>query len=98
MRVVFRPEARTELLEAQAWYESRGAGLGLEFARSVDAAISSASRKPSAFPQVSGDCRRTLLRKFPFSLVFRARGDELLVVAVFHHRRNPAELIQRTGR
>ena len=33
MRVVFRPEARAELLEARAWYDSRAAGLGLEFAR-----------------------------------------------------------------
>ena len=28
MRLVFRPEAQDELLEAQAWYESRSAGLG----------------------------------------------------------------------
>jgi hypothetical protein len=38
------------------------------------------------------------LRKFPFSLVFRARADELLVIAIFHHRRDPSQLTQRTGR
>jgi plasmid stabilization system protein ParE len=98
MRVVFRPEARNELLAAQAWYESRAAGLGLEFARVVDAAVASASRSSNAFAQIAGNCRRILLRKFPFSLVFRVRGDELLVLAIFHHRRNPLELTQRTGR
>ena len=98
MRILFRPEARAELLEAQAWYESRAPGLGLEFARSVDAAISSASRNPTAFVQIAGSCRRALLRKFPFSLVFRVRADELLVVAIFHHRRDPSKLTQRTGR
>ena len=30
MLVVFRPEAEQELLEAQAWYESRAMGLGFE--------------------------------------------------------------------
>ena len=49
MRVLFRPEARSELLEAQAWYESRATGLGLEFARVVEAAVASASRSPTAF-------------------------------------------------
>ena len=98
MRVFFRPEARAELLEAQAWYESRATGLGLEFARVVDAALASASRNPTAFAQVAGACRRVLLRKFPFSLVFRVRGDELLVIAIFHHRRSPTKLAQRTGR
>ena len=98
MRILFRPEARAEVLEAQAWYESRAVGLGLEFARVVDAAVASAARNPEAFAQVAGVCRRVLLRKFPFSLVFRVRADELLVLAVFHHRRNPSELNQRTGR
>ena len=98
MRVVFRPEARAEVLEAQNWYESRAVGLGLEFARVVDAAVASAARAPETFAYVAGTCRRALLRKFPFSLVFRVRGDELLVIAVFHHRRNPSELTQRGGR
>ena len=97
MRILFRPEARLELLEGQAWYESRATGLGLEFARVVDAAIASASRNPAAFAQIAGGCRRVLLRKFPFTLVFRARGDELLVVAIFHHRRNPHQLTRRIG-
>ena len=98
MRVVFRPEARAEVLEAQNWYESRAVGLGLEFARVVDAAVASAARNPETFAYVAGTCRRALLRKFPFSLVFRVRGDELLVIAVFHHRRNPSQLTQRAGR
>ncbi|QNN69359.1 type II toxin-antitoxin system RelE/ParE family toxin [Thermomonas carbonis] len=98
MRILFRPEARAEVLEAQTWYESRAVGLGLEFARVVDAAVSSAARNPEAFAYVAGSCRRLLLRKFPFSLVFRVRGDQLLVIAVFHHRRNPTQLTQRTGR
>jgi hypothetical protein len=44
MRLVFRPEARRELLEAQAWYEARATGLGLEFGRAVDAAVEQALR------------------------------------------------------
>ena len=98
MRILFRPEARAEVLEAQTWYESRAVGLGLEFARAVDAAIAYAARNPEVFAYVTGSCRRVLLRKFPFSLIFRVRGTELLVIAVFHHRRNPAQLTQRTGR
>ena len=84
-------------MEAQAWYESRAVGLGLEFARAVDAAVSSAVRDPEAFALVAGNWRRVLLRRLPFSLVYRVRGDELLVVAVFHHRRDPSRLVRRTA-
>ena len=51
MRIVFRPEARDELLEARAWYESKATGLGLEFARVVEAAVALASRNPDAASQ-----------------------------------------------
>jgi hypothetical protein len=44
MLVVLRPEAEQELLEAQAWYESKALGLGFEFARAADAAVASALR------------------------------------------------------
>lgn len=97
MRVLFRPQAKVEVLEAQVWYESRVAGLGLEFARVLDAAVATAVRNPETFAAVAGNCRRVLLRRFPFSMVYRVRGDEFLVVAVFHHRRDQSKLARRTG-
>ncbi len=74
MRMLFRPQARTEVLEAQAWYESRATGLGLEFARAVDAAVASAVRNPEMFALVTGSCRRVLLAgsRSPWSTGFAA--------------------------
>jgi len=95
MRISFRPEARSEILEARNWYESRARGLGQEFARSVDAAVSTAAGMPELFSPIVGAFRRVLLRKFPYSLVFSVFGNELLVVAVFHHRRHPLRLMRR---
>ena len=89
MRVAFRPEARAEALEAKAWYEHQAPGLGLEFARAVEASISSAVRTPEAYPVIEGDCRRALLRRLPYSVIFRPGNNGLLVVAVFHHKREP---------
>ena len=89
MRVVFRPQAVKELLEAQAWYEARAVGLGAEFARAFEVALQAACRQPLGFAEAEEGCRRVVLRRFPFSLYYRASADELLVVAVFHHRRAP---------
>ncbi|MBP6750496.1 MAG: type II toxin-antitoxin system RelE/ParE family toxin [Xanthomonadaceae bacterium] len=96
MRILFRPQARDEALAAQAWYESRASGLGVEFARALDAAVAAAARNPEMFALVVGDCRRVLLRRFPFSMVYRVLGDEFLVIAVFHHRRAPSTLTRRS--
>jgi len=89
LRLVFRPEAQRELLEAQAWYESRAIGLGFEFARAVDAAVEKALRLPLAFPRIEAEFRHVIIRKFPYSIIYHVSESELVVVSCFHHRRRP---------
>ena len=97
MRVLFRPEAKAEALEAKAWYEAHVPGLGYEFARALEASVQSAARMPLAFPIIDGECRRVLMRRFPFSVVYRPGAKSLLVVAVLHHRREPGSWSGRVG-
>lgn len=97
MRVLFRPEARIEALQAKDWYETHVPGLGYEFARALDVAVQSALRMPLAFPSIDAECRRVLLRRFPFSVIYCVGSSSLLVVAVFHHRREPGTWVGRIG-
>lgn len=89
LRLVFHPAARAELLDAQQWYEARAAGLGLEFARAVEAAVMAIRRNPSAFPVVYEGIRQAVLRRFPYSVLFAVEAEAVVVLACFHHRRDP---------
>lgn len=95
-RFVFRPEARDELLEAQAWYEDRARGLGEQFARAVAVAVDALQRAPEQYPRVHGETRRVLLRRFPYAIFYRATGNEIVILAVFHLARDPARWRSRT--
>lgn len=97
MQLVFRPEARLELLEAQAWYESRSVGLGFEFARAIDAAIAKALRMPLAFPCIEAEFRHVITRRFPYSVVYYPSESELVVVSCFHHRRKQGSWLRNIG-
>ncbi len=90
LRVVFRRAAKSEFEDAAAWYEERRRGLGEEFAAEIEEAIQRASEHPARYPLVFGDVRRAVSRRFPFAAYFRLRGDKLVVLAVFHGRRDPA--------
>jgi plasmid stabilization system protein ParE len=63
--------------------------LGAEFVRVVDAAFSSINRNPLQFPQVYGEMRRAVLRRFPYSILFKVSDEEIVVLSVFHSRRDP---------
>ena len=78
-----------ELLDAQAWYEEEGVGLGAVFAAAVEATVTAFLQNPLAYPRVKGDTRRAIVRRFPYAVYFRPAGDEIIVLAVMHGRRNP---------
>jgi hypothetical protein len=71
MLVVFRPEALNEAISAQSWYESRSIGLGSEFARAVDASASLIECLPTSYPIIRAPYRHCVLRRFPYSLIYR---------------------------
>jgi len=74
-RLIVRPEAEAELVDAFDWYEERVPGLGSEFLLCVDAAFGSILRSPQQFPRVHRIVRRTLTRRFPYEVFFvRDRG------------------------
>lgn len=95
-RIVFRPLARAELHQARKWYETQVPGLGIEFARAVDAGLEAIRRYPESFGVVSEHYRRCVLRRFPYSLVYRLMPDTIVVLAVHHHHRDPQEWQRRT--
>ena len=97
MPVLFRPEAREDVIQARDWYERQAPGLGSEFVRALEAAVAAARRNPEAFRLLAGDFRRVPLRRFPYFLVYQSLGQNLVVLACFHHRRDPGVLKERLG-
>ena len=90
LRIVYRRAAKNEFEDAALWYDEQRPGLGEEFTIEIEQAAARAAAAPERYPIVFGDVRRTVTRRFPFSVYFRVRFDSMVVLAVFHGRRNPA--------
>ena len=88
-RLVLQPEADAELLEAMQYYELRKAGLRDEFFLAVDDALSAIRRRPESFPLVHADVRRALVRRFPYGVYYFVDDHDIIVIAIFHGKRNP---------
>lgn len=84
--------ARIEILEAINWYESRKTGLGKEFLTEVEAEIRRITEGPLLFPKFNGmntTFRRSVLKKFPFVIIFSLYKDQVIIHSVFHTHQNP---------
>jgi len=85
----FHPDAAAELAEAIQYYEDVEPGLGQDFAVEVYSAIQRATAYPHAWAILEGDIRRSLVRRFPYGVLYAEDGDGVMVVAVMHLHRNP---------
>lgn len=90
LKVVFRPAARAEFDGAALWYEDRQRGLGGQFVSEIDRAIGRASVRPERFPIKHGVIRCVQARRFPYSVFYLIEPDRIVVLAIFHARRDPA--------
>ena len=95
--VQFTQTARSELIDAQDWYEGEARGLGRRFRQAVDDAAERLSDNPLQFPVVYKNVRRALLRRFPYSLfyIIEDKADTVLVIACFHASRHPSHWQRR---
>lgn len=65
-------------------------GLGAEFLDEFERHILKISAMPSRWMAVEGDMRRSLMKRFPYVIYFRAlKNDRLRITVVKHQRRHP---------
>jgi plasmid stabilization system protein ParE len=79
------------------WYENERAGLGVEFLNELRAAYNRIAEGPLKYQELRGAIRRALLRRFPYAVYFAVEADVVVIVAVLHASRDPAEWQRRRG-
>lgn len=94
--IEFDPEARAEVLAAEAWYTAKG-GLRVsdQFLAELRECLAGIVESPLAWPEYFEGTRRRLLGRFPYSVVYRLDPDRILVVAVAHLKRRPGYWLRR---
>lgn len=93
--LIIRPKAEIELSDAFSWYENQVSGLGADYLNAVEASLYTIKRNPETCPVVHGTIRRCLIRRFPYAIFYLVEPSRIVVLAVFHVRRNPVDWKKR---
>jgi toxin ParE1/3/4 len=91
MRVRLLPAAKAEADEAADWYAARepDSDLHTRFLAEVKRVGRLIGERPHAWSEVEPGVRRAVLRRFPYSLIYSVAPNEVLVLAIAHHSREP---------
>ena len=96
-RLIVRPAAEADILDAQSWYSARDGALADRFIDELRATLSRVREMPRQFPDVGG-ARRALLHRFSHAIYFVSPDDETaIVIAVLHQSRATVAWKRRIG-
>ena len=96
MSFSFHPEAETEFNEAIDYYEGIELGLGYDFAIEVYSTIQRTVSLPKAWSVIEGDVRRSLVKRFPYGVLYSEEDYGVFIIAVMHLHRLPGYWKHRT--
>jgi len=88
--IVFLDEARAEFDAAADWYEAKMPGLGKTFVRHVEDVLKNIGALPRMHQMIHHSVRRAVVKKFPYTILYTIEPDHILVIAVFHGKRDPS--------
>jgi len=70
-------------------YAERSVSAAAGFSEEIDAAESAIVELPDAWPPFDHGTRRYLLRRYPFSVIYRVESRRILIIALAHGHRRP---------
>jgi plasmid stabilization system protein ParE len=85
--VVLLPGAELDYQEGYVWYHARSERAAENFEAAIEHALSLIADDPEQWPFCDDRHRLYILRRYPYSVVYRLEGDTVLVVAIAHARR-----------
>lgn len=94
--LLLRAEARQELLHEVAYYEARRTGTGRRFRLAVASTFNLIRRFPAGGAPGPCSTRRTKVKGFPFTVVYRDDVASIVVFAIAPDRQQPGYWLSRT--
>lgn len=89
MRARFLKPAEAEAEEAVAYFDDQREGLGDRFERDLVETVAFVTEHPRSGKTLATNVRKFPLRTFRYNLIYAIDADEVVIVAVAHHRRRP---------
>lgn len=90
-----RKQALDDVKDAIAWYESQLDNLGFEFLYEFNQVVSVIALKPNLFQTRYTKIRLIHFHRFFYSIYYITEKEKIIVLAVFHQKRNYKTAIKR---
>ncbi|WP_086481618.1 type II toxin-antitoxin system RelE/ParE family toxin [Oceanospirillum sanctuarii] len=96
MSYTFHSAAEAEFLECISYYESKVPGLGKTLIDEFEHLLQLVLQSPEAWQtELPPDIRRIPMKRFPLSVIYRIKHEQIQILALAHDKRRPWYWINR---
>lgn len=95
-RLGYSAAANEDVRTAYHWLEELRPGLGRAFVEELERLTVHIGSHPAMYQRFRGECRRAVLSRFDYAIVYRVLDNAVQVVGVLHCRLDPAVAADRT--
>ncbi|MEZ4879523.1 MAG: type II toxin-antitoxin system RelE/ParE family toxin [Chitinophagales bacterium] len=88
-KIVYRPRALEELEDSLRWYGEKSKKVAENFKEAIKEKIESIKESPKQNPKKYKNYYEAKLKKYPFVIIYVVENERVLIVAIFHQKRNP---------
>jgi hypothetical protein len=88
-QIILKPRAVLMIKDAYDWYQEQRKGLGEIFLTELDRCFKRLKINPTNNPKIIRNYRQARLQRFPYVVLFEIIKTDIVVLSVFHTRRNP---------
>ncbi len=95
LAVKLHDEAKQELREVAAYYRAKSPRLERAFLSEFQQACNDLRRFPLSRPRGTAGTRKSVLRSFPYNIIYLLQPMRIVIIAVAHQKRRPGYWLER---
>ena len=89
-----KEEARNDILNAAAWYREKQEGLDKKFITAVQRTLIKIVNNPESGNKIYKTYRQTIVKKFPYVVIYSIIFDSIVILQVFNTWQNPKKKLK----
>ncbi len=88
MQIIISERAQIEIELIQNWYDEIKYGLGGDFLQDINDRLEKINSFPMSFQKISDSgIRQTLLKRFPYHVIYSIEKNEIIILSIYHTKR-----------
>ena len=95
LKIKFQEHSKYDFTKAKKYYQNQEEKLYEKFKYDLQQSLNRILSFPKLYPNIDTNIRKCVLNKFPYTILYTLKDDNIYILAIANHYKNPKEYENR---